>query len=260
MRTKLFEEVTKMKVSCLLVFLLGFAVLMFWDVSSGYAEIYLYEDFESFSDGDDIVDKSDSWELLDGAQAPGIASAEVVHTGQLSCVLQGNSCIGHNLTLNPELPDSYVASVWYYHDADQSPAPDANFVFADVVPVWNDAILVGTRSVAPKPDNYTYRDKKGAGIVEDTKVPRKTGWVHLAFVIGDGETELYIDGQKIYTSDFGSETYTVICCERVWDVTTGDVYYDNFVLADTMEEALAVISVEPAGKLTTTWGSIRVHL
>ena len=60
-----------MRVSYLSVFLLGFAVLMFWNVSSGYAEIYLYEDFESFSDGDDIVEKGDFWELLDGAQAPG---------------------------------------------------------------------------------------------------------------------------------------------------------------------------------------------
>ena len=249
-----------MRVLYPVVFLLGFVVLMLWNVSSGYAEIYLYEDFESFSAGDDLVEKGDFWELLDGAQAPGMASTEVAHTGRVSCVLQGNSCIGYNLALDPGLPESYVASVWYYHDADQSPAPDANFVFADVVPVWNDAILVGTRSVAPDPDNYTYRDKKGAGIVEDTNVPRKTDWVHLAFVIGDGKTDLYIDGQRIYESAFGSETYAVLCCERVWDVTTGDVYYDNFALSDTMEEALAIIAVEPAGKLTTTWGSIRVDL
>jgi len=195
---------------------------------------------------------------LDDAQAPGIASTKVAHTGQVSCVLVGNSCIGYQLALNEELPDSYVASVWYYHDADQDPAPDANFVFGDIVPVWNDAILVGTRSVAPKPNNYTYRDKKAAGVVEDTKVPRKTGWVHLAFVIGNGETDLYIDGEKIYESNFGSETYTVLCCERVWDVTTGDVYYDNFVLSDTIEEALAVIAVEPAGKLTATWGGLKM--
>ena len=196
---------------------------------------------------------------MDDAGASGIASTEVAHTGRVSCLLEGKSCIGYNLAAwNPELPDSYVASVWYYHDADQDPAPDANFVFADVIPVWHDAILVGTRSVAPDPKNYTYRDKKGTGTVEDTKVPRKTGWVHLAFVIEEGETELYIDGQSIYKSNFGSETYTVLCCERVWDVTTGDVYYDNFVLSDTMEEALAVIAVEPAGKIAATWGSLKI--
>jgi len=44
----------------------------------------------------------------------------------------------------------------------------------------------------------------------------------------------------------------------VWDVTTGDVYYDNFVLSDTIEEALAVIAVEPAGKLTATWGGLKM--
>lgn len=246
-----------MKVIYLMVFLMGFAVMVFWDASSVYAKIYFLEDFENFSDGDDIAQKSDFWEVLDGAQASGIASTRVAHRGQVSCVLEGNSCIGHNLALNPELPDSYVASVWYYHDADQSPAPDANFVFADIVPVWNDAILVGTRSIAPDPRNYTYRDKKGTRIEEDTKVPRKTNWVHLAFVIGKGETELYIDSQKIYKSKFGSETYSVLCCERVWDVTTGDVYYDDFVLADTMEETLAILAVEPAGKLITTWASIR---
>jgi len=246
-----------MKVTYLTVFFLGFAVTMFWYASSAYAKIYFFDDFESFSDGDDIAQKSDFWEVLDGAQASGIASTKVAHTGQVSCVLVGNSCIGHNLALDAELPDSYVASVWYYHDADQDPAPDADFVFADVVPVWNDAVLVGTRSIAPDPKNYAYRDKKGTRVEEDTKVPRKTDWVHLAFVIGKGETEIYIDGEKIYKSNFGSETYSVLCCERVWDVTTGDVYYDNFVLADTMEETLAAIAVEPAGKLTATWGSLK---
>ncbi|MFC1717536.1 hypothetical protein ACFL6S_28000 [Candidatus Poribacteria bacterium] len=247
-----------MKARYLMVFLLGLAVTMFWSINSGYAEIYFLEDFESFSNGDDIAEKSDPWEVLDDAGASGIASTEVSHTGQVSCVLDGKSCIGYNLALNqPDLPDSYVASVWYYHDAGQSPPPDANFIFGDVVPVWHDAILAGTRSVAPDPKNYTYRDKKGTGAVEDTDVPRKTGWIHLAFVIGQGETELYIDGQQIYESEFGSETYTVLCCERVWDVATGAVYYDNFVLADTMEETIAILAVEPVNKLTTTWGQTK---
>lgn len=249
-----------MKAIYSVVFALGFAVTVFWYASFGYAEVYFFEDFESFSNGDDIAEKSDVWEVLDDAGTSGMASTEVAHTGRVSCVLEGKSCIGYNLTaLNPELPDSYVASVWYYHDADQDPAPDANFVFGDVVPVWNDAILVGTRSVAPDAKNYTYRDKKGTGVVEDTGVPRKTGWVHLAFVIGEGETDLYIDGDKIHGSSFGSETYKVLCCERVWDVTTGDVYYDDFVLSDTIEEALAVIAVELAGKVSTTWANIKVR-
>ena len=245
-----------MKTTYLVMFLLGFAVALYWNARDGYAKVYFFEDFESFSDGDNIAEKSDAWEVFDGAQASGIASTRLAHTGKVSCVLEGNSCIGYNF-LNKELPDSYVASVWYYHDANQSPPPDANFVFADVVPVWNDAVLVGTRSIAPKPKNYTYRDKKGTGIVEDTKVPRKTNWVHLAFVIGKGETEIYIDGQKIYQSKFGSETYTVLCCERVWDVTTGDVYYDNFVLADTLKETIDILAVEPASKLSTTWANIK---
>lgn len=248
-----------MKISCLMVFLLSFVVTMFWYASSGYAKIYFFEDFESFAAGDDIAEKGDAWEVLDGAQASGIASTVVAHTGQVSCVLEGNSCIGYNLALYPELPDSYVASVWYYQDAKQSPPPDADFVFGDVVPVWNDAILVGTRSIAPDPKNYTYRDKKGTGVEEDTKVPRKTGWVHLAFVIGKGETEIRIDGQRIYKSKFGSETYAVLCCERVWDVTAGSVYYDNFILSDTMEEALAIIAVESTGKLARTWGQIKAQ-
>ena len=248
-----------MKVTYLMVFVLSFAVVMFCGVSSGYAEIYFFEDFEGLSDGDDVAQESDVWEVLDDAQASGIASTVVAHTGQVSCVLQGNSCIGYNLALDEGLPESYVASVWYYHDADQDPPPDANFIFGDVVPVWHDAILVGTRSVAPDTDNYTYRDKKGTATVEDTEVPRKSDWVHLAFVIESDKTDLYIDGQKIHESAFGSQTYTVLCCERVWAVTTGDVYYDSFVLADTMEETTAVIAVEPAGKLTTNWGEIKAQ-
>jgi hypothetical protein len=247
-----------MKVTYLAAFLVGFSVTMFWSVSFAPAKVYLFEDFESFSDGDDIAEKSDVWEVMENAPAGGIASSEVAHTGQISCVLDGHTCLGYNLALNEELPDSYVASVWYYHDADQDPAPDANFVFGDVVPVWNDAILVGTRSTAAKSENYTYRDKKGTGAVENTKVPRKTDWVHLALVIEAGQTELYIDGDKIYTSNFGSESYTVFCFERVWDVMEGAVYYDNFVLADTMEESLAVIAVRPMGKLPATWGSLKI--
>lgn len=249
-----------MKATYSIVFILGFVVTMLWGASSGYAEVYFFDDFESFANGDDIAEKSDSWAVMENAPASGIASTAVVHTGQASCVLEGHTCLGYNLALNEELPKSYVASVWYYHDAGQDPPPDANFVFADVAPVWNAAILVGTRSVAPRPKNYTYRDKKGTNTVEDTNVPRKTDWVHLAFVIKDGETKVYIDGQEIHKSDFGSETYTALCLERVWDVKTGPVYYDNFVLSDTIEEAIAAIAVEPAGKLAAKWGRLRANL
>jgi hypothetical protein len=250
---------TKMKAMYLLVFVLSFAVAMFWCAGSGRAEIYFFEDFEGYSDGDDVANESDIWEVLDAAQASGIASTVVAHTGQMSCVLQGNSCIGINLDLSVDMPESFVASVWYYHDADQDPPPDSNFVFGDVVPIWNDAILVGTRSVAPDPDNYTYRDKKGDAVVADTKVQRKSDWVNLTFVIEENRTDLYIDGEEIHNSDFGSLTYRVLCCERVWDVTTGDVFYDNFVLADTIEDALSVIAVESAGKSTTMWGKIKAQ-
>lgn len=246
-----------MKVTCLSVLLLGFAVAIFWSAGFASAEIYVLDDFESYSDGDDIAEKSDIWEVMENAAAGGIATAEVACTGQLSCVLDGHTCLGYNLALNENLPDSFVASIWYYHDAGQDPPPDANFAFADSAPVWSDAILVGTRSVATKPKNYTYRDKKGTGAVEDTKVSRKTDWVHLAFVIEQGKTELYVDGDKIHTSDFGSETYSLLCIERVWDVQDGPVYYDNFVLSDTMDEAIAILAVEPGGKMTSTWGSLK---
>jgi len=248
-----------MKVMYLLVFVLSFGVAMFWSAGSGRAEIYFYEDFESYSDGDDVAQKSDDWEVLDDATASGTASNVVAHTGQMSCVLQGNSCIGYNLALDPDIPESYVASVWYCHDADQDPPPGANFVFGDVTPVWSDAILVGTRSVAPNPDNYTYRDKKGDAVVADTKVPRKSDWVNFTFVIEADRTDIYIDGKEIHNSEFGSLTYKVLCCERVWPVTDGDVYYDNFVLADTMQDTLSAIAMEPAGKSTTMWGKIKAQ-
>ena len=81
----------------LLVLILSFAVAMFLVAGSGRAEILFLEDFESYSDGDDVAKESDIWEVLDSALASGTATNEIAHTSQMSCVLQGNSCIGYNL-------------------------------------------------------------------------------------------------------------------------------------------------------------------
>jgi len=161
--------------SCfLLIFFLSLALGLLWTASQGFAKIYFSEDFESYKEGDEIVDVSDVWIIGESRLNPpgGVASKKQAHGGRMSAIFDRQSVMG--VTLDElDLPDNYVAAVWFYHDSKQNPQPDCVIIMGEGKPASNPWPLgtgkwlgIGTRSLALNQKNYTYRDKTGTGKYE----------------------------------------------------------------------------------------------
>jgi len=230
---------------------------------AGYAEVYVNEDFEQFAEGDDIGEVSDFWEMTepqDGPVGAGIASTKQANSGNVSALFDDARCMGFPFAeLN--LPENYVVSTWFYHDSTQSPPPDAIVtMIPDAYPGGGGAWMgIGTRIEALEPDNYAYRDKTGTGIYEDTKIPRRTDWVQFVFVVQPDVTDFYVDGKKVYTAEIDPARFNGYQMSRTppWGQQTGEIFIDDVVIADTMDEVPLAKAVEAAGKLTIAWGTIK---
>jgi hypothetical protein len=232
----------------------------------GYAEIYVNEDFEQFADGDDIGKNSDFWEMTepdDSPVGPGVASSKQAHSGKISALFDDGQCMGFPFA-NLNLPDNYVVSTWFYHDSTQSPPPDAIVtMIPDTYPGGGNFWMgIGTRIEALERENYTYRDKTATGIYEDTGIPRRTEWVQFVFIVQPDAMEFYVDGKKVYTAKIDTSRFTGYQLSRtpVWGKQTGEVFIDDVVIADTIDEIPLVQAVIANSKLAATWGGLKQTL
>lgn len=248
-----------MKIKCF------FIAIMILTLSStfGFAKIYVNEGFEQFAEGVDIGQKSDFWEMTEPADNPvgaGIASSKQAHTGKISALFDKGQCMGFPFA-NLKLPGNYIVSTWFYHDSKQTPPPDAIVILIpDAYPGGgNFWIGMGTRTQAVVLQDYAYRDKTGTGIYEDTKVPRRTEWVQFVFAISPNATDLYVDGKKVYTAKIAATRYNGYEMSRTpaWGAQTGEVFIDDVIVADKMEE-VPQADLE-ADKLAATWGKIKLY-
>ena len=229
----------------------------------GYSEIYVNEDFEQFADGDEIAEESDFWEMTEPQDNPvgaGIASSKQAHSGKISAMFDDARCMGFPFA-DLGLPDSYVVSTWFYHDSTQSPPPDAIVtMIPDAYPGGGGTWMgMGTRIEAVEKKNYAYRDKTGTGIYEDTGIPRRTEWVQFVFVVGPESTDFYVDGEKVYTAQIDPARFNGYQMSRTppWGAQTGEVFIDDVVIADTIDEVPSTQAVSVVGKLTVTWGRLK---
>ena len=219
------------------------------------AAVYLFDDFEGFEPGESL-DTSDIWEKHQNALGPGVASDELSYPeGGMSGYFEGKVGIRHTFS-EGDLPDEFVISAWYYHDSSDDPA-DYRLVFraADSPTDW---IFVGTEPSIP---NYTFMDKSGTGVYEDTGVER-TDWVHIVWLVSASGTEILLNDISVHESTITGSQWGVegafIWFANVWS-ETGEAYLDSFVIADTLQDVERAIpmSVTMQGKLTTTWGEIK---
>ena len=238
-------------------------LLLVFSYNPAHAEIYFSEDFEAYDDGVDIGEESDLWEMTEPNDNPvgaGIASSKQAFSGQKSALFDNARCMGFPFA-DLGLPESYVVSTWFYHDPNQDPPPDAIVtMIPDAYPGGGGSWFgVGTRIEAVDTDNYTYRDKTGTGIYEDTGIARRAEWVQFVFMVNVDSTDLYVDGKEIYTANIASSRYNGYEMSRTppWGAQTGDVFIDDVMVADTMEEVKAEQSVSAAGKLVSTWGDLK---
>jgi len=238
-------------------------LLLVFAHTPAHAEVYFSEDFEAYDDGVDIGEESDVWEMTEPNDNPigaGIASSNQALSGQKSALFDDARCMGFPFAVLG-LPESYVVSTWFYHDPDQDPPPDAIVtMIPDAYPGGGGSWLgIGTRNQAVVPENYTFRDKTGTGIYEDTGIPRRAEWVQFVFVVNSDATNLYVDGKEIYTANIASSRYNGYQMSRTppWGAQNGEVFIDDVMIADTMEEIAAAQSVSAAGKLISTWGGLK---
>jgi len=235
-------------------------ITVFWIASPGLANTYFSEDFESYKAGDDITEKSDLWEMTEeNPISGGIASTEQSLSGSVSALFEGMHNMGFSFQ-ELDLPETYVVSCWFFHDAEQSPPPEAVVTLADVFPVTGNWFGVGTKSEAVKEEDYTYRDKKGTGTYEDTGIPRRTDWVNFVFLVEPGETKLLIDEKEIYKAEVGSEYFVGFLLSRGWAGAGGSVFLDDVCIADTVEEIPKWAAVKTLNKLSVTWGTLKRFL
>lgn len=234
-------------------------IAVFWIALPGFAKIYFSENFESYKDGDDLVKKVDFWVMTDLDSNPiggGIASTkQSLPNGHVSALFEEKRSMGFSFE-KLKLPKTYVVSCWFYHDAKQSPPPQAIVNMAESLTSSGTWLGVGTMPEAVEPQNYTYRDKKGTKIYEDTGIPRRTDWVNFVYMVEQGKTKLLIDGKEVYEAKFGSEYFGMFRLTREY-VSGGIVFLDDIYIADTVDEIPKGTAVKPLGKLSVTWGMLK---
>ncbi len=221
---------------------------------TAHADIYLLEDFESYSVGQ-ALDTSDIWEMHSGATAPGEASDTVSFpAGGKSGYFPGKSAIKYVFAAG-DLPEEFFISAYYYHDPTGNTAPHYALVFRG--PASNENLFVGTVETVP---NYSVRDKSGTGAETDTGVARKE-WVNIAWHVTKDNTTILLDGEEVYTSTLNgvilSSEGSFIWFGNVW-VDEGEAYLDSLVIADTEAEATSLLAVDARGKLSTTWAELKI--
>jgi hypothetical protein len=194
------------------------------------ANIYLWEDFEGFAPGESL-DTSGVW-VQQGSAALGVASDAMSYpAGGMSGYFEEQAGIRHLIT-EGELPGEFVISAWYYHDA-SGPPPHYMLVFRG--PAGTDWLGVGTVETI---ENYSIRDKMGTGEETDTGVPRKD-WVHIVWQVTQDGTEVFLDGQSVYTSVIPGDTWrtegSFLWFANVW-ADAGYAYLDSIGIADTLQE------------------------
>jgi len=194
------------------------------------AKVYLWEDFEGYAPGESL-DTSGVW-VQQGSAALGVASDAMSYpAGGMSGYFEEQAGIRH-LISEGELPGVFVISAWYYHDA-SGPPPHYMLVFKG--PSGSDWLGVGTVETI---ENYSIRDKKGTGEETDTGVPRRD-WVNIVWQVSQDGTEVFLDGQSVYTSIIPGETWrtegSFLWFANVW-ADAGYAYLDSVGIADTLQE------------------------
>jgi len=194
------------------------------------ANIYLWENFEGFAPGESL-DATGVW-VQQGTEPLGIASDALSHpAGGISGYFEQRAGIRHTIS-EGELPSEFVISAWFYHDA-SGPPPHYMLVFKG--PAGNDWLGVGTVETV---ENYSIRDKRGTGQETDTGVQRKD-WVHIVWQVTQDGTEIFLDGQSVYTSVITGDTWrtagSFIWFANTW-AASGYAYLDSIGIADTLQE------------------------
>jgi hypothetical protein len=234
------------------LYLLG--VLIALTSSIALAEIYLFEDFESYNVGENL-DTSDLWEKHQDADAPGEASdSRSCPPGGKSGYFPGRSGIKHTIEAE-ELPEEFFISACYYHNPSEDPPPHYMLVFRGVP--GEDWLGVGTVETV---SNYSIRDKRGTGQETDTGVKRKD-WINIVWRASVDGTDVFLDGEEVHNSIITGGAWgqagSFIWFADVWSGAS-EAYVDSIVIADTLEEATEMLAVEPERKASTTWAAMKM--
>jgi len=238
----------------ILVVLVGLLIALSMSIAA-HAEIYLMDDFESYEIGE-FLDAGDIWIVHQSANAPGEASDVVSFpAGGKSGYFSGMQGIKHIFSAG-DLPEEFVISAAYYHDHTADPAPHYMLVFRG--PASNENLFVGTVETVT---NYSVRDKLGTGAETDTGVKRKE-WVNIIWHVTKDDTTILLNGEEVYTSTINGAIWSsegsFIWFANVWS-DEGEAYLDSLVIADTEDEATALLAVDAKEKLSTTWAAIKIR-
>jgi hypothetical protein len=222
---------------------------------TAHAEIYLMDDFEFYKVGESL-DAGDIWIVHQGALAPGEASDAVSYPpGGKSGHFVGQQGIKHIFS-EGDLPDTFVISAYYYHDPTADPPPHYMLVFKG--PGGNDWLGIGTVETV---ENYSFRDKMSGNVETDTGIKRKE-WVNIIWYVTADDATIMLDGEEVHTSTLNGKIWSsegsFIWFANSW-VDEGEAYLDSLVIADTREEIDQLMAVDSRGKLSTTWGELKIR-
>ncbi len=225
-----------------------------------YAEIFYEEDFE---------DNGTNWEFRGRVEV----SDAKAHSGNNSVLVAEGTAGGDSANLLIEMPDGEVLYdvIWIYLDSAQA---GSGYMY---LPTWT--LTIGVVDLVGPHVCLRYGDGSG-GVISwhsggwfDTDDLLDVGvWYKIKTVMymeentfdlyyqkeGEGEEVKSIEGGKFIAGRGnangemppGSPNYRRI---NSWANVSAEAYFDDFVLAD--EEP--VESVDPAGKLSASWGEIK---
>ena len=184
---------------------------------------------------------------------------------------------------NKVLPEQYTFCMWIYNEsADRAPGDDGaddgygQTIFSSSSPGEKYGIWV-TIHQGKNVRFYAYSDTHiaadGSFLTTSDPITIKK-WHHIAVTaIKGGESHIYVDGKDVATftnrgNDVKSSAYFIGDLRTDRKITFNGIIDDvamfNVVLSKTeieniMAQGLNVLAIEPSGKLTATWASIKMQ-
>lgn len=123
---------------------------------------------------------------------------------------KGSQSEGVYARYSEELTGNVWATMWYYDDGSDVSAVQNAFMGGVITQNWTQGAFNGTMGVAQQPDGKTvvgeYASRGDGGTWVSTGVKRTEGWHKFCWMIGENNTEMYVDGTKLSNTGTASQS------------------------------------------------------
>lgn len=257
------EEVNNLKIRLIAV-CVTVMVVCFYGFASG-DEIIYSQNFDGLDDGD--ITGQDGWESIDALTA-GLGSllvqGDVTLTG-VGKALQAEALHENHIKWETPVEAGTCYLSIFFRKEDTSSDNTLHIYMGKGALGWSAGAVIRIGAQSGDPEFIGIHDGSDANIVQADKFVVGE-WHHIREVLDVDNTtfDVYLDGEKLGNYGFRNATHNTIEWLMIGFDAGVDLlgYYDSIEFGTGTGEGAfnRAISVEPAGKLVTTWSALKAYL